>query len=247
MQRVFFFIFLIPLLVRADENFRVVVLAEHGGIHRPFVDAAMKWLQTESQQDRFTIDYLEDTKSINAEFLRKHRLFIQLNYPPYGWTQEASSAFEHYIESGQGGWIGFHHATLLGEFDGYGVWTWFQQFMGGIRWKDYIRDFATATVRNEAPAHPVMQGLPASFQIKDEEWYTYDKSPRPNVRVLASVDENSYEPDRAIKMGDHPVVWTNEHYKARNVYIFMGHRPEHFQNQAFTTLFHNAIVWAAGK
>jgi len=38
-------------------------------------------------------------------------------------------------------------------------------------------------------------------------------------------------------MGDHPVVWSNEHVKARNVYIFMGHRAEHFQNQAFTTLF----------
>jgi type 1 glutamine amidotransferase len=73
-----------------------------------------------------------------------------------------------------------------------------------------------------------MQGLGSSFEIKDEEWYTYDKSPRPNVHVLASVDESTYSPDSTIKMGDHPVVWTNEHMKARNVYIFMGHRPEHF-------------------
>jgi len=48
-------------------------------------------------------------------------------------------------------------------------------------------------------------------------------------------------------MGDHPVVWSNEHVKARNVYIFMGHRAEHFQNQAFTTLFRNAIFWAANQ
>jgi type 1 glutamine amidotransferase len=46
--------------------------------------------------------------------------------------------------------------------------------------------------------------------------------------------------------GDHPVVWSNENVKARNVYIFMGHRPEHFKNPAFTDLFHNAILWAAG-
>lgn len=248
MQRVVPLILLLSsLALRADQDFRVVVLAEHGGIHRPFVEAAMKWLHGESQRDGFTIDYLEDTRAINAKYLRHHRLFIQLNYPPYGWNPTASAAFEHYIESGEGGWIGFHHATLLGEFDGYGIWPWFQDFMGGIRWKDYIRNFATATVKNEAPAHPIMKGVPAFFQIKDEEWYTYDKSPRPNVRVLASVDENSYQPDTAIKMGDHPAVWTNEHYKARNVYIFMGHRPEHFQNQAFTTLFHNAILWAARK
>ena len=34
------------------------------------------------------------------------------------------------------------------------------------------------------------------------EWYTYDKSPRPNVRVLASVDEATYTPASDIKMGD---------------------------------------------
>jgi type 1 glutamine amidotransferase len=48
-------------------------------------------------------------------------------------------------------------------------------------------------------------------------------------------------------MGDHPVVWSNEHVKARNIYIFMGHHPELFQNAAFTTLFNNSILWAVGK
>jgi hypothetical protein len=65
--------------------------------------------------------------------------------------------------------------------------------------------------------------------------------------VLASVDESTYTPDTKIKMGDHPVVWTNEHVKARNVYIFMGHHGELFENPAFTRLFHNAILWAGQK
>jgi len=65
------------------------------------------------------------------------------------------------------------------------------------------------------------------------------------VHVLASVDENTYSPSSSIKMGDHPVVWTNEHYKARNIYIFMGHHPELFQNKAYTRLVHNSILWAA--
>jgi type 1 glutamine amidotransferase len=247
MRRLFALTFLVlPLLLPAEPGFRVLVLAEHGGIHRPFVDAAKKWLNGESQRNGFTIDYLEDTARIDSAFLKQHRLFIQLNYPPYGWTPVAAHAFEDYIDLGQGGWIGFHHATLLGEFDGYPIWPWFQQFMGGIRFKDYIRTFASATVDAEAAEHPVMQGLPHSFEIRDEEWYTYDRSPRPNVHVLATVDEKTYKPDSPIKMGgDHPVIWTNEHYKARNVYIFMGHRPEHFQNPNFLKLFHNAIIWAS--
>ena len=69
--------------------------------------------------------------------------------------------------------------------------------------------------------------------IENEEFYTYDKSPRPNVHVLASVDEKTYTPATEIKMGDHPVVWTNEHVKARNIYIFMGHHADLFQNPAY--------------
>jgi type 1 glutamine amidotransferase len=117
--------------------------------------------------------------------------------------------------------------------------------MGGIRFKDYIASFVTGTVTVEDTTHPVMKGVASPFVIKDEEWYTYDTTPRPNVHELASVDEKTYTPATDRKMGDHPVVWTNEHMKARNVYIFMGHRPEHFNNPAFTRIFTNAIFWAA--
>ena len=69
-----------------------------------------------------------------------------------------------------------------------------------------------------------------------------------HIFVLATVDESTYKPDSELKMGgDHPVIWSNENVKARNVYIFMGHRAEHFQNPVFTQLFHNAILWAAQK
>jgi type 1 glutamine amidotransferase len=226
-------------------KFRVIAIAEKGGIHKPFVDAAKVWLQKEAAADNFAIDYIEDTEKINDAFLSQYQLFIQLNYPPYMWTPTAMAAFQKYIGEGKGGWIGFHHATLLGEFDGYSMWPWFSTFMGGIRFKAYIPDFATAKVNVEDLNHPAMKGLGSSFQIENEEWYTYDKSPRPNVHVLASVDEKTYSPPRSITMGDHPVVWTNEHFKARNIYIFMGHHPELFQNSAFTTLFHNSILWAA--
>jgi type 1 glutamine amidotransferase len=92
-----------------------------------------------------------------------------------------------------------------------------------------------------------MKGVASPFTIEKEEWYTYDTSPRPNVHVLASVDEKTYTPVTDIKMGDHPVIWTNEHLKARNIYIFMGHRPEHFDNKSFTQIFTNSIFWAAGQ
>jgi len=229
------------------QRMKVIVLAEHSGIHRPFVDTAIVWLDQLAAEQNFHIDYIENANKINEVFLSQYQLFIQLDYPPYMWNDTAKAAFEKYIDEGRGGWVGFHHATLLGEFDGFKIWPWFSGFMGGIRFTNYIAGFARATVNVEESDHPVMKGIPKSFVIEKDEWYTYNQSPRPNVRVLASVDESTYSPGSDIKMGDHPVIWTNDHKKARNIYIFMGHHPSLFSNSAYTSLFRNAILWASSK
>ena len=226
-------------------RFRALALYENGGHHVEYSARARKWLDSLSLDSNFRVDYITNTDSIDDAFLSKYQLIIQLDYAPYAWKPAAVEAFQRYIDEGRGGWIGFHHATLLGEFDGYPMWNWFSDFMGGIRWKDYIASFAKATVHLENHTHPVLAGIPDSFAVQREEWYTYDKSPRPNVDVLAHVDESSYQPDTTIKMGDHPVIWSNPRVKARNVYIFMGHSPILFDDSVYTRLFRNAIFWAA--
>ena len=228
-------------------RFKVIALYENGGHHVEYSKAARIWLDKLAIDSNFAIDYIQNTDKIDSAFLSHYQLFIQLDYAPYAWTDKAVNAFQNFIEQGRGGWIGFHHATLLGEFDGYPMWQWFSKFMGDTRYKNYIATFVKAKVNVEDKTHPVMRGVPPSFIVKKEEFYTYEKSPRPNVHVLASVDESTYEPNSDIKMGDHPVVWTNPNYKARNIYIFMGHSPVLFQSKDYTTLFTNAIFWAAGK
>lgn len=229
------------------KNFHVLVLAENGGHHIAFTKAAKPWLDKLAADSSFTINYIKNTRDVDESFLSTYQLFIQLDYPPYGWPEKAVSAFEKYIKEGRGGWIGLHHATLLGEFDGFPIWPWFSGFMGGIQFKNYIPTFAQGKVIVEDSLHPCMKNIHSSFLIEKEEWYTYDKSPRPNVHVIASVDESSYTPNSDIKMGDHPVIWTNTNVAARNVYIFMGHSPDLLNNAAYTTLLRNAIFWAAGK
>jgi type 1 glutamine amidotransferase len=228
-------------------RFKVIALYENGGHHVEYSKAAKIWLDKLAIDSNFSIDYIQNTDQINDAFLSRYQLFIQLDYAPYAWKPAAVEAFQKYIEQGKGGWIGFHHASLLGEFDSYPMWQWFSDFMGGIRWKNYIATFVQANVVVEDKQHPVMKGVPSPFHIQTEEFYTYNKSPRPNVHVIASVDENTYVPNSDIKMGDHPVIWSNEHVKARNVYIFMGHSPDLFANDAYKKLFTNAIFWASAK
>jgi type 1 glutamine amidotransferase len=228
-------------------KFKALVLAERGGQHEEFVVAALDWLNTFAVEKNFEITVINQAKEINEALLSKYQVIIQLNYAPYAWGDTAMKAFVKYIEEGRGGWVGFHHATLLGEFDGYPMWNWFSDFMGGIRFKNYIAAKASATVNIEDKNNPIMKGVPGSFVIPDDEWYTYNLDPRPNVHVIASVDESSYKPVSDIKMGDHPVIWTNDKVKARNIYFQMGHSPLLMQSAEFKTMVGNAIIWAAGK
>jgi uncharacterized protein len=239
-------IWISPLYAQTP-RFNVLVLAERGDQHEGFVAAALDWLTKLSAEKNFAITVINTPQDIDEESLAKYRVFIQLNYPPYHWSEKSAAAFTKYIEEGRGGWIGFHHATLLGEFDGYPMWNWFSDFMGGIRFQNYIADRAAGLVNIEDRAHPVMKGIPASFIVTEDEWYTYNKSPRPNVHVLASVDESTYQPASTIKMGDHPVVWINETMKARNVYFQIGHHAQLLKNEDFKRMVSNAIEWAAGK
>ena len=222
---------------------KVLVLTERGGQHGGFTDAGLKWLAAEGAKGNFSITEINNARNITEAYLSQFSLVIQLDFPPYTWPKEAEDAFVKYIEEGHGGWIGFHHATLLGEFDGYPMWQWFSDFMGGVRFKNYIAPLANGTLIVEDKQHPVMKDVPASFVVPDDEWYTYDKSPRPNVHVLANVDESSYTPASDIKMGDHPVVWVNESKKARNVYFQIGHSSKLYETEGFTTMFRNAINW----
>lgn len=246
-----YFIIVVSLAAVGQQNnasrFKVIALYENGGHHIQYSTAAKIWLDQLAADSNFSIDYIQNTDSIDDNFLSRYQLFLQLDFPPYAWRDKAVLAFQRYIKEGRGGWMGFHHATLLGEFDGYPMWQWFSAFMGNITFKNYIPKFATAKVNVEDPRHPAMQGIIPPFIIENEEWYTYNRSPRPNVHVIASVDEKTYTPNTNIKMGDHPVIWSNLDYKARNIYIFMGHSPDLFNNPAYTTIFRNSIFWAAGK
>lgn len=224
----------------------VLVLTERGGQHGSFTDAGLAWLEKTGNEMGFQITEINSTRPITKEYLDRFDLIVQLDFPPYTWTDEAAEAFIEYIEKGKGGWIGFHHATLLGEFDGYPMWDWFSDFMGGIVYQNYNATLTDGEVFVEDASHPVMKGVEPRFLLQDEEWYIYDKSPRENVRVLASADESTYYPSTNIKMGDHPVVWINENVKARNVYFQFGHGEILYRDNNFLNMFRNAIEWTLG-
>lgn len=233
-------------------SFDVVVLAQSvNEIHAPMVQGAKTWLTQLAKDSNFTLTWVETPEPFTDTYLSKYELILQLNYVPWSWSATAHRALEKYVEEGRGGWIGVHHALLFGRNvtpSNQALWDWFYKFMGEVNYRAYIASFVEATVRIEQASHPVNRGVPATFRVGKEEWYTWDRTPRPRVKVLANVDEDSYTPNSTVKMGgDHPVAWTNENapYKARNLFLQVGHHPDHYKNEAYVTLMRNAILWAA--
>ena len=82
--------------VAEPRPFHVLVMAETGGVHAPFVAAAKIWLADLSAREHFTLDYIENAANINDDYLSHYQLFLQLNYPPYGWGTTATDAFQKY-------------------------------------------------------------------------------------------------------------------------------------------------------
>jgi type 1 glutamine amidotransferase len=240
-------------------RFKVLVIAERldprgGGdeIHRPYVEAADAWLARLAADSSFTVSWLDSPNTITDSVLATVNVIWQMNYTPFRWNAAARAALEKYLESGKGGWLGVHHASLYGPAVTRETWPWFRDnLLGGINYRNYVSRFAAGTVRVEDGAHPVLKHVPASFRISTEEWYVWDRSPRAQVHVLASVDESSYEfvdaSQRGIRMGDHPVIWTNDKLRGRNLYVFMGHHPNLFANSAYTTLLTSSIMWLANE
>ncbi len=78
----------------SGRGFRVIALAETGDRHQPSVDAAKKWLTAQAEKNSFKIDFIDSPDPINDRFLSRYQLFIQLNYPPYRWSDTAKIAFQ---------------------------------------------------------------------------------------------------------------------------------------------------------
>ncbi len=88
----------------------------------------------------------------------------------------------------------------------------------------------------------------------EEERYSFAESPRarPGVRVLASVDESTYEPrlrllwiDRDLAMGDHPVIWSRCVGRGRALYSALGHQAAAFASPDYRGVLEGAVAWAA--
>jgi type 1 glutamine amidotransferase len=223
-------------------SFGVLVLASKDPDHSKMIDRAEPLLYKLAEDNGFSVDFSRDTRVLTDSNLVRFQVIVQLHQAPFELSPSQQAAVERFVEQGKG-WVGIHAAGLTGRqfIDSTtAYWQWFEDFFGGVVYSPHP-SIQSGTVHVENHSHPATRNLPDDFTITDE-WYEFNQSPRPNVRVLATANESTYRQNKP--MGDHPIVWTNEKYE-RMIYIGVGHDASAVENPAFVTLLRDAIMWAA--
>ncbi|MFO1449414.1 MAG: PVC-type heme-binding CxxCH protein [Opitutaceae bacterium] len=183
----------------------------------------------------FSVHYTEDRDQAAAELARADVAVISVNRKFFD-TPEYRKALHAFAEAGKG--IVMLHP---GTWYGYAQWPELNAEIvgGGARGHDRMGPFEVKAVK---PTHPILQGVPASFEVEDELYYfnaESDKIPAGTaaIEVLAETS-----PSQKYQR-PHPAVWVTRHPKARIVGITLGHDQRVHDLAPFKTLLTNAVRW----
>jgi type 1 glutamine amidotransferase len=94
-------------------------------------------------------------------------------------------------------------------------------------------------VKQVAPEHPIVKGIPADWKTPMDELYVIEKL-WPNAKALAtSVSERDGKA--------YPVIWINQYGKARVFGTTYGHSDDTFRDPVFLGYVSRGVLWAAGR
>ncbi len=206
--------------------------------HAAFVDMA--------KQQGWAIVATDRGGAINPATLAKFDAVIWNNVSGDVLTLTQRKALRDYMERG-GGFVAVHGAGG----DPVYFWDWYVDNLIGARFIGHPirKQFQPARIVVEGRDHPAAKGLPPEWTMTDE-WYSFAASPRlSGARVVATLDESSYQPQgmgtQDLHMGDHPIAWSRCVGKGRSFYSAIGHRPEGYSEPHYRLMLENAVRWAA--
>lgn len=143
---------------------------------------------------------------------------------------ELREAIFDFVESGNDLLLG-HAATWYNWND----WPEYNQKLvgGGSQGHD---EFGSFEVQVANADHPVMQSVPASFQITDELYYFKKDKNGSSVDVLAK----GVEPGTG---DEFPVVWAVDYGEGKIVCVTLGHDDKSHRHSAYITILQNSLSW----
>lgn len=175
------------------------------------------------------VRYTEHVDSVLPALAGTDVLYLTNNQPLP--DPELRALIVRHVEAGKGLIIG-HAASWYNWRD----WPAYNRDLvgGGTRAHAAYGEF---TVDVTHPDHPIMEGVPSSFTVKDELYRFMPDTAAPAVTVLATAREQTT--GRV-----YPIVWTVAHAKGRIVVNTLGHDGAAHSHAAYQRILQNSLRWA---
>lgn len=219
------------------EPFDALVFSRTTGFRHGSIPVGIEAITQLGAANDFTVTATEDPSVFSDEGLADYEVVVFLSTTGDVLDAGQQAAFERYIQGG-GGYAGIHAASDT-EYD----WPWYGDLVGAYFLSHPANQDATIDV--EDPAHPSTAHLPDRWDRHDE-WYNFRSNPRGDVHVLASLDEDSYDPGSGAMGADHPTAWCQVYDGGRSWYTGGGHTDESYAEPAFREHLLGGIQTAAG-
>jgi len=217
---------------------RVLVFSKTKGWKHTSIPFANTTIQKFGKEHNFQVDTTRNAAYFTDDSLRHYQAVVFNSTTGNVLTQEQQAAFERYIQAG-GGYMGIHSAADT-EYE----WPWYNKLMGAHFSSHPLQPGERkATVEVLDKSHPATAGLPDTWPRTDE-WYNY-RSFYPDLKVLANLDENSYE--GGTNGANHPIAWYHEFDGGRAFYTGGGHTPESYDEPLFLGHLWGGLQYAMGN
>jgi type 1 glutamine amidotransferase len=218
-----------------SQNFAVLVFSKTAGYRHDSIAAGVAAIRSLGENNGFAVDATEDDKVFIDERLSRYREIIFLSTTGEVLDADERAAFERFIRHG-GGFVGIHAASDTGY-----EWPWYGGLVGNyFRRHPFIQ---RASLEVVDASHPSTRHLPIRWTRVDE-WYDFRNDLAPDISVLITIDEGSYQGGR---MGArHPMAWCHEYDGGRAWYTALGHSNAAYSEPLFLDHIRGGILWAAG-
>ncbi|GGR61331.1 type 1 glutamine amidotransferase [Nocardioides luteus] len=218
-------------------TYDVLVFSKTAGFRHDSIPDGIAAIERLGAENDFTVTATEDAAVFNDEDLAAYEAVLWLSTTGDVLDEGQQAAFERYIRGG-GGYVGVHAASDT-EYD----WPWYGGLVGAYFAGHPAQQTATVKVHGHSTA--ATKGLPPRW-TRFDEWYSFRDRPAPSVRVLADLDERSYDPAPFAMGNPHPIAWCHRYDGGRAFYTGMGHTTESYTEPEFLSHLLGGIQMAAG-
>lgn len=220
---------------KRDGKPRVLVFSKTAGFVHSSIPKGVAAVMKLGADNGFEVDTTKNAAYFNEDSLKQYSAVIFLNTTGNVLDYRQEAAFERYIQSG-GGFVGVHAATDT-EYD----WRWYGRLVGAY-FKSHPRTQEARFIIKD-------KNFPATEFFTDTVWQRRDelynfKNMNPDVNVILSVDESSYE--GGTHGGSHPMSWYHEYDGGRAFYTELGHTEESYSEENYLKHLLGGIQYAIG-